>query len=140
MLRTAPKLARMSSKTIVTPAPACWSVSSAITDKKSVFVGRAIAISSEEDARQKLNTLICEDKKMKKATHQIWAWSCGSQTGFDNGGEAPGGSKLLELLTNSGKSNVMVLVTRWYGGVSIGGARFRHIVKCGQEALSGLKS
>ncbi|KAG5360694.1 IMPACT family member [Yarrowia sp. B02] len=113
-----------------------WTVSTTITDKKSVFTGRAIRISSESDAKEKLNDLWAE-KSMKKATHQIYAWKSGSEGGFDNGGEAPGGSKLMELLSK--QDNVLVLVTRWYGGVSIGGARFRHIVRCGQEALTQLE-
>lgn len=114
-----------------------WTVSATITDKKSVFVGRAIHITSESDAKEKLEQLWA-DKSMKKATHQIYAWKSGSNSGFDNGGEAPGGSKLMELLSKR-DDGVLVLVTRWYGGVSIGGARFRHIVRCGQEALTQLK-
>lgn len=34
-----------------------------------------------------------------------------------------------------GISNVMVVVTRWYGGTQLGSDRFKHISSCAQAAL-----
>lgn len=34
-----------------------------------------------------------------------------------------------------GISNVMVVVTRWYGGTQLGSDRFKHISTCAQRAL-----
>lgn len=45
----------------------------------------------------------------------------------DDDGEHAAGGRLLHLLQIVDAQNVMVVVTRWYGGVHLGPARFTHI-------------
>lgn len=54
---------------------------------------------------------------------------------FDNNGEPPGGERILQLLQLMEITNVLVIVTRWYGGTKLGPDRFKHISTCAQKAL-----
>lgn len=118
-------------------------MSEPITDRKSVFVGRAIPITSSSDALSKLQQLRETDKRVAKATHpHICAWRVTDpNTGmvlnqeYDDNGEPPGGERILALLSMVDVSNVLVVVTRWYGGIQLGSDRFKHISGAAQRAL-----
>jgi putative IMPACT (imprinted ancient) family translation regulator len=53
----------------------------------------------------------------------------------DDDGETAAGSRMLHLMQLMDVWNVMVLVTRWYGGVKLGPDRFRIINTVAREAL-----
>lgn len=56
--------------------------------------------------------------------------------GFKDNGEKGAGSKiLLQVLEHQDLVNILVIVTRWYGGCPIGPLRFRHIVNASLESL-----
>ncbi|CCD26520.1 uncharacterized protein NDAI_0H03470 [Naumovozyma dairenensis CBS 421] len=57
------------------------------------------------------------------------------QQGSSDCGEAGAGQRLLTLLERSNIVNVLVIVTRWYGGTPLGSARFRHISSTAVESL-----
>ena len=68
------------------------------------------------------------------ATHHISAWRAapGSNKGkpaegFDDDGEARGGSSLRAAMRKERVVGAAAVVARWYGGENIGKARFRHI-------------
>jgi len=67
-------------------------------------------------------------KKFAKATHNTWACvlSDGAVKGDD--GEAGAGAVILKMLERAELRNHIVVVTRWYGGVHLGGDRFAHVV------------
>ncbi len=70
-------------------------------------------------------------KKYAKATHNTWAVILsgeGAQKGDD--GEAGAGAVILKMLEREGLTDHVVVVTRWYGGVHLGGDRFAHVVTC----------
>ena len=46
---------------------------------------------------------------------------------MDDDGEARAGSSLRSALRKAKAKGVAVVVARWYGGVNIGKARFRHV-------------
>jgi hypothetical protein len=48
-----------------------WTVSEPVVEKKSVFVARAIAVTSVADAKRFVADLVTGDKKVAKATHNI---------------------------------------------------------------------
>ncbi|EJS44428.1 YDL177C [Saccharomyces arboricola H-6] len=50
-------------------------------------------------------------------------------------GESAAGQRLLTLLERANIFNVLVIVTRWYGGTPLGSSRFRHISTCAVESL-----
>ena len=102
-----------------------WILSEVVTEKKSVFVARAARVVSTEQARAYLHHLLSTDKKVAKATHNITAWRMRgpNDTAFqdcDDDGETAAGGRLLHLLQLMDAWDVMVVVTRWYGGVQLG--------------------
>lgn len=79
-------------------------------------------------------------RKFAKATHHSWAAvlaDSGPLKGDD--GEAGAGAVILKMLEREGLSDKIVVVTRWYGGVHLGGDRFAHIVTCTRAALAELR-
>uniref|UniRef100_A0A1B6MFS3 RWD domain-containing protein n=1 Tax=Graphocephala atropunctata TaxID=36148 RepID=A0A1B6MFS3_9HEMI len=117
-----------------------------ITDRKSIFQGHAAVINSVHQVKQMLSVLL-GNKKIAQATHNIYAYrmtkdgqpDCMVQDCEDDG-ESAAGSRLLHLLQVMGALNVMVVVSRWYGGVHLGPDRFRHINNAARRVLqqSGL--
>ena len=53
---------------------------------------------------------------------------------YDDDGESAAGGRLLHLLQLMDVWNVVVVVTRWYGGVHLGPDRFRLINAAAREA------
>ncbi|MEJ6709377.1 MAG: YigZ family protein [Amylibacter sp.] len=68
------------------------------------------------------------NKKFAKATHNTWAviLTGGEQVKSDDG-ESGAGMVILRMLEREGIEGEIVVVTRWYGGVHLGGDRFRHV-------------
>lgn len=117
-----------------------WIVTTPITEKKSIFIGRAAAVTSPAQARQFLRHLLTTDKKVSKATHNITAWRIrgGNETSYqdyDDDGETAAGGRILHLMQLMDVWNVMVVVTRWYGGILLGPDRFRIINQVAREAI-----
>jgi putative IMPACT (imprinted ancient) family translation regulator len=79
-------------------------------------------------------------RKFAKATHHSWAvvLSDGGPLKADDG-EAGAGAVILKMLEREGLVDHVVVVTRWYGGVHLGGDRFAHIVTATRAALAALR-
>lgn len=75
-------------------------------------------------------------KKYAKATHNTWACvlSDGGAVRNDDG-ESGAGAVILKMLERAGLVDHVVVVTRWYGGVHLGGDRFAHVVTCVRRYL-----
>ncbi|GKZ67633.1 eIF2 kinase Gcn2p negative regulator [Aspergillus niger] len=136
-------------------SPPPWILSDVITEKKSVFVGRAAHVTSLDQAKAFLDHLLATEKKVASATHNISAWRIrevksststagGSKNGeatemivqdCDDDGETAAGGRLLHLMQLMDVWDVVVVVTRWYGGVLLGPDRFRIINAAGRDAL-----
>ncbi|KAK2746006.1 eIF2 kinase Gcn2p negative regulator [Onygenales sp. PD_40] len=125
-------------------SPPDWIISDPITEKKSVFVGRAARVQSKETAEKYLDYLLGTEKKVAAATHNITAWRIKQKTpaggetiiqDFDDDGETAAGGRLLHLMQLMDVWDVLVVVTRWYGGVKLGPDRFRIINTAGRDAL-----
>lgn len=117
-----------------------WTVSEVITEKKSVFIARTAPVSTPSQARHYVRHLLSTDKKVAKATHNITAWRIKGEgnTTFqdcDDDGEAAAGARLLHLMQVMDLWGVMVVVTRWYGGVLLGPDRFRIINSVARDAF-----
>jgi putative IMPACT (imprinted ancient) family translation regulator len=68
------------------------------------------------------------EKKFARATHNSWGVILsdeGPVKGDD--GEAGAGAIILKMLEREGLTDHVVVVTRWYGGVHLGGDRFAHV-------------
>jgi hypothetical protein len=117
-----------------------WIVAPALTEKKSVFLARVAAVSSPAQAQQYVAHLLATDKKAARATHNMTAWrikgvSDTSYQDCDDDGETAAGSRMLHLMQLMDVWDVIVVVTRWYGGVLLGPDRFRIINTAAREAL-----
>lgn len=131
-------------------APPAWILSDVVNEKKSIFVGRAAAVTSLDQAQAFLDHLLATEKKVAAATHNISAWRIREKRttntnndsddtmivqDFDDDGETAAGGRLLHLMQLMDVWDVVVVVTRWYGGVQLGPDRFRIINAVGRDAL-----
>ncbi len=78
-------------------------------------------------------------KKFAKATHNTWACvlSDGGAVKNDDG-EAGAAAVILKMLERAELRDHIVVVTRWYGGVHLGGDRFAHVVTAVRSYLEAL--
>lgn len=89
---------------------------------KSRFIGYAMPIETEEDALE----FIEEIKKLNRdATHNVYAYVVGETSNiqrFSDDGEPSGtaGIPALEVIKKEDLRNVVVVVTRYFGGVKLG--------------------
>ncbi|KAF7329755.1 hypothetical protein MKEN_00238800 [Mycena kentingensis (nom. inval.)] len=114
-------------------------VAEPITDRKSAFVGRACAISSPAQVPIILAHLMA-DRKIARAAHPIInAWRCTVGTLLhqdnDDDGETAAGGRIAHLLHILEVDNVLVVVTRYFGGIHLGPDRFKHINQAARNAL-----
>ena len=71
------------------------------------------------------------EKKFAKATHNSWALLSQREGAVKNDdGEAGAGAIILKMLEREGLTDHVIVVTRWYGGVHLGGDRFAHVTRC----------
>jgi uncharacterized YigZ family protein len=85
--------------------------------KKSRFLGIAVPIASEEDARAAIAAHGHAD-----ANHNCWAWRLGAAYRFSDAGEPSGtaGKPILAAIDGQSVDKAVVIVTRWFGGVLLG--------------------
>ncbi|KAL6722126.1 hypothetical protein ACLMJK_001232 [Lecanora helva] len=123
-----------------------WATSAPITEKKSTFLARACYVKSPQQAKDFIAYLLDTDKRAAKATHNITAYRIRSRatTGpaaevtyqdCDDDGEAAAGGRLLHLLQLMDVWDVLVIVSRWYGGVKLGPDRFSVINNVARDAV-----
>ncbi|KAF9495325.1 ribosomal protein S5 domain 2-like protein [Pleurotus eryngii] len=56
-------------------------------------------------------------------------------TGQKDGGESGSGDRLARLLQDTRSDNVVLVVSRWYGGIQLGNDRWKRINQVAKEAL-----
>lgn len=93
-----------------------------ITIEKSVFIGYAKPIKSEDEALEFINEI---KKKHKDATHNVWAYTVGQNMNiqrYSDDGEPQGtaGIPTLEVIKKEDLRDVAVVVTRYFGGTKLG--------------------
>lgn len=85
--------------------------------KRSRFLARAAPVDSPEAALDWLQSV-----SDPQATHNCWAYRIGAEYRSSDDGE-PGGSAgrpILAAIEGQGLDQVVVVVTRWYGGTNLG--------------------
>ena len=91
-------------------------------EKKSEFIGYAKRVENEEDAK----AFVAEIKnKHKQARHNCWAYVIGQNMGiqrYSDDGEPQGtaGIPTLEVIKKEDLRDVVVVVTRYFGGIKLG--------------------
>lgn len=85
--------------------------------KKSRFLGVAVPIANEEEAKAALAAHGHAD-----ANHNCWAWRLGATYRFSDDGEPSGtaGKPILAAIDGQSIDKVVVIVVRWFGGVLLG--------------------
>ncbi|NMW85528.1 YigZ family protein [Peptoniphilus sp. AGMB00490] len=90
--------------------------------KKSIFIGRAFFVKSEDEALEILKDI----KELERsATHNCHAYIIGEDgltQRYSDNGEPSGtaGIPMLEVLKKEEMKNVLVIVTRYFGGTKLG--------------------
>ena len=90
--------------------------------EKSTFIGYAKPIKTEEEAVEFVNEI---KKKHKDATHNVWAYTIGENMNiqrYSDDGEPQGtaGIPTLEVIKKEDLRDVVVVVTRYFGGIKLG--------------------
>lgn len=110
-----------------------------IEEKKSRFIAHVAAASTEEEA---LAFIEAKKKQFWDARHNCYAYILGEQTQimrFSDDGEPTGtaGRPILEVLMGSGIRNIVVVVTRYFGGTLLGtGGLVRAYTKAAQAGIA----
>jgi uncharacterized YigZ family protein len=87
------------------------------TIKKSRFIGHAACVTSQAESLEFYESVIDP-----QATHNCWAWRINFQVRSSDDGEPSGtaGRPMLNVIERRGLENVMVIVTRYFGGIKLG--------------------
>lgn len=110
--------------------------------EKSTFIGYAKPIKTEEEAVEFVNEI---KKKHKDATHNVWAYTVGPTMNiqrYSDDGEPQGtaGIPTLEVIKKEDLRDVVVVVTRYFGGIKLGaGGLVRAYTKGAKIGLEAAK-
>jgi uncharacterized YigZ family protein len=90
--------------------------------KRSRFIGRSFLRTEAEEALAAVKNLRGDERD---ATHHCWAYRIGrdgEQARYNDDGEPQGtaGPPILEVLKKNDATNVLLVVTRYYGGLKLG--------------------
>ncbi len=90
-------------------------------EKRSVFIGQALRVDSEEEALAFIKSV---KKEYNDATHNVFAYSIngGILARYSDDGEPQGtsGMPTLDAIRKSGVDNACVVITRYFGGTLLG--------------------
>ncbi|XP_068093383.1 protein IMPACT [Hyperolius riggenbachi] len=111
-----------------------------ISDRRSTFQAHLAPVTTPAQVKLVLNKLY-ENKKIASATHNIYAYRIYSKKtntfiqDCEDDGETAAGKRVLHLMQILDARDVMVVVSRWYGGILLGPDRFKHINNCARNIL-----
>jgi putative IMPACT (imprinted ancient) family translation regulator len=114
-----------------------------LRERKSVFLAHASTLPNPSDVSDFVSHLTSLPA-LKRATHCMYAYrvipdrtsTSNKIIGQHDGGERGSGERLSRLLDVLECENVMVVVSRWYGGVPLGSDRWKMISSVAKEALN----
>ena len=90
-------------------------------DRKSIFIGEASPVSSEDEAIAFINYV---KKKYPDARHHVYAYVLreNSIMRFTDDGEPQGtaGMPVLDIIRKNGLTDIAIVVTRYFGGTLLG--------------------
>lgn len=111
-------------------------------EKKSKFIGYSFVVTTEEEAILKIDEI---KSKHKDATHNCSAYIIGEDKliqRYNDDGEPSGtaGVPMLEVLKKENLTNVLVVVTRYFGGTLLGaGGLVRAYTKATKIAIDAAR-
>lgn len=113
------------------------------TEKKSEFIGHIKHIENEDEAVDFINEIRASNRKAK---HNVYAYILrdGNISRYSDDGEPQGtaGVPVLEVLRKEGLTDVCCVVTRYFGGILLGGGglvrAYSHSAKIASDAAERL--
>ena len=90
------------------------------TEKRSRFIGHLLPVETEEQAREFIAQM---KKKYYDARHNCWCYLIGGDTmryGDDGEPQGTAGQPMLNVFQRENVTNVVCVVTRYFGGVLLG--------------------
>ncbi|KAL7546244.1 hypothetical protein ACHAWF_009578 [Thalassiosira exigua] len=104
-----------------------------------LMIAHVCTVSCMEHVQWALAELLFNDKKVARATHNMFAYRFSNDgtlvSDNDDDGEKGSGRKLASLLEMCKAEDVLVVVSRWFGGSLLGPARFKWIATCARNGL-----
>ena len=97
--------------------------SAEIVEKKSKFIANIFYVESREEAEEKIKEV---NKKYHDARHNCYAYRIVTEDGIieksSDDGEPSGtaGAPMLTILSKNNYANILVIVTRYFGGILLG--------------------
>lgn len=120
------------------------SVSAEITEKKSKFISEIFYVESVQEADEKIEEI---NKKYHDAKHHCFAYRILGENGIierlSDDGEPSGtaGLPILQLISKKELVNVLVVVTRYFGGILLGtGGLVRAYSKATDDVLNKVET
>lgn len=115
-------------------------VSAEVVEKKSRFIANLFYVESSDEAEQKVKEI---KKRYHDAKHNCFAYLINESNNiikkFSDDGEPSGtaGAPMLEILEKTNLCNVVIVVTRYFGGILLGTGG---LVRAYSEALKAVIS
>ena len=101
-------------------------IENALSDRGSKYAVSGGPVASADEAKAFVKQLL-RRKKFAKATHNTWAVVLPDGPLKNDDGESGAGMVILRMLEREGLEGHIIVVTRWFGGVKLGGDRFRRV-------------
>ena len=101
-------------------------IENALSDRGSKYAVSGGPVASADEAKAFVKQLL-RRKKFAKATHNTWAVVLPDGPLKNDDGESGAGMVILRMLEREELSGHIIVVTRWFGGVKLGGDRFRRV-------------
>jgi len=114
-----------------------------LLDRKSRFQSHATQVFLKEDV-SKVLSLLKQNKKIAEATHNIYAYRIYDKDtekwieGSDDDGEITASGQVLNMMRQLNVTNVLVVVTRWFGWVLLFDDRFKHITNLAKSLIENV--
>ncbi len=113
------------------------------TERKSEFIGHIAHVTSNDEAVGFINDIRALHRK---ATHNVYAYilrdGCTSRYSDDGEPQGTAGVPVLDVLTKAGLTDVCCVVTRYFGGILLGGGglvrAYSHSAKIAVDAAEKL--
>src|SRR3546814_17687239 len=105
------------SQTSLSTHPLATARAHGVEGKHTLFLAHAVPVEDADAALQALAEVSVPD-----ATHNCWAWRIGDDYRSNDDGEPAGtaGRPILAAIDGQGMDRVVVVVTRWFGGIKLG--------------------
>lgn len=101
-----------------------------ITDRGSKYSVSGGKVTNRDEIKQFLKTLK-KNRKYATATHNTWAARIGHEGQIwetkNDDGETGASATILRIMQRTQALDMIIVVTRWYGGVKLMGDRFKHV-------------